>query len=147
MYALKPPTPNQPPVRAKRVVRRAQTKTRSHPYRAIAVETGAKLAVNVILSMVAVTALFQLVPYRSSQVGKIQELDAAVQSTQSRVQNVQTRFQNFFDPYQARENMQQLTDRIDPMRRKVIWKAPTATAPANTEVPIAPASPAEDNGQ
>lgn len=138
MYALKPPTTDQPPIRVRGVARKAQSRKRSHPYRAIAVETGAKLAVNVILSMVAVTALFQLLPYRASQVGKLQELDAAVQSTQGRVQNVQTRFQNFFDPYQARENMQQLTDRIDPMRRKVIWKAPTATVPANTEVPIAP---------
>lgn len=146
MYALKPPTPDQPPVRAKRVARRAKPSRRSHPHRAIAVETGAKLAVNVILSVVAVTALVQLMPYRSSQVGKIQELDAALKSTEFRVQNVQTRFQNFFDPYQARENMQQLTDRIDPMRRKVFWKAPAAPAPAKTEVPVAPV-PAADDGQ
>lgn len=141
MYALKPPQADQPPVRAKRVARKAKPRSRTHPYRAIAYETTAKLAVNVVLSVAAVAALVQLLPYRSSQVSKIQELDAALKSTENRVQTVQTRFQNFFDPYQARENMQQLTDRIDPMRRRVIWKAPTATPPAKTEVPVAPAQP------
>lgn len=141
MYALKPPKADQPPVRVKRVARKAAPGQRRHPYRAIAYETTAKLAVNIVLSVAAVTALFQLLPYRASQVGKIQELDAALKSTQHRVQGVQTRFQNFFDPYQARENMQQLTDRIDPMRRKVIWKAPTATPPAKTDMPVAPAKP------
>jgi len=141
MYALKPPNADQPPARGKRVARKVKSNQRSHPYRAIAYETTAKLAVNVVLSVAAIAALVQLLPYRASQVGKIQELDAAVKSTQNRVQTVQTRFQNFFDPYQARENMQQLTDRIDPMRRKVIWKAPTATAPTKTDMPVAPSKP------
>ncbi|MDX2229107.1 MAG: hypothetical protein NW220_05695 [Leptolyngbyaceae cyanobacterium bins.349] len=140
MYALKPPTPTQQPKQVNRVARKAKPRKSSHPYRAIAYETTAKLMVNVVLSVAAVTALAQLLPYRATQVGKIQELDAALKSTGERVQGVQNRFQNFFDPYQARENMQELTDRIDPNRRRIIWKsAPVITPPqstANTEIPI-----------
>ncbi|MDX2244427.1 MAG: hypothetical protein NW224_27450 [Leptolyngbyaceae cyanobacterium bins.302] len=138
MYALKPPQPDQSTIRVNRVARRAKPRKRSRPYQAIAFETTAKLVVNVVLSVAAVTALVKLLPYRSSQEGKIHELDAALQSTDHRVQNVQARFQNFFDPYQARENMQELTDRIDPNRRKVIWKAPATNAPVKPQAPVAP---------
>jgi len=139
MYALKPPTPTQLPVRVKRVVRKVKARKQSDPHRTIAYEVSAKLVVNVVLSMAAVTALVQLLPYRAAQVGKIQELDAALQSTDNRVEGVQARFQNFFDPYQARQNMQDLTDRIDPLQRRVIWKAPApATSPQKAAIPANP---------
>lgn len=136
MYALKTPKPSQPPVRVRRVARKTKPQSNSHPYQAIVFEATLKLTVNVVLSVAAITALAKLLPYYASQEGKLQELDAALQSTNSRVQNVQTRFQNFFDPYQARENMQELTDRIDPNRRRIIWKNP-----AVTDVPVKPPAP------
>ncbi len=139
MYALKQPKPSQLPQRSSRVSPKMRSRKKSHPYKAIAYETTAKLIVNVVLSTAAVAALVQLLPYRASQVGKIQELEAAVKSTHHRVQGVQTRFQNFFDPYQARENMQDLTDRVDPLRRRIIWKAPAATQPSIKAEP--PATP------
>lgn len=138
MYALKQPKPVQPPQRTPRVSPQARSRKRSHPHRAIAYETTAKLIVNVVLSVAAVSALVQLLPYRAAQEGKIQELEAAVKSTNQRVQGVQARFQNFFDPYQARENMQDLTDRIDPLRRRVIWKAPASNPPVQAQPPAAP---------
>lgn len=133
MYALKPQKTVQPPVRVRRVARKAKSQSQSHPYQAIAFETTLKLTVNVVLSVAAITALVKLLPYHASQEGKIQELDAALKSTNGRVQNVQTRFQNFFDPYQARENMQELTDRIDPNRRRIIWKTPTSSVPVQSQ--------------
>lgn len=145
MYALKPPKAPQPPVRANRVARKAKPRQQSQPYRAIAYETTAKLVVNVVLSIAAVTALVKLLPYRSSQEGKLHELDAALQSTTHRVQGVQSRFQNLFDPYQARENMQELTDRIDPNRRRIFWKTPAPAQPAKPAVaPPASIPPVRD---
>lgn len=139
MYALKTPKPVQPPVRSpqerqqeqqrRRSVQRVRVRQSQAPHRAIAYETAAKLMVNVVLSTVAITALVQLLPYRASQAGKIQELEATLQSTGDRVKSVRDRFQHFFDPHQARENMQELTDRIDPNRRRIIWKTPSPAVP------------------
>jgi hypothetical protein len=144
MYALKTPPPTQQPHQVKRVARKPKLRKHGHPYRAIAYETTAKLVVNVMLSVAAVTALVQLLPYRSAQEGKLQELDAALNSTGDRVQGVQSRFQNFFDPYQARENMQELTDRIDPNRRRILWKSPSA-ASAVAPAPVVPKAEAPDD--
>lgn len=126
MYALKPPSPPPQHRRVSRVTRQAKPRQRNS-HRAIAWETTAKLTVNIVLSVAAVTALAQLLPYRSSQEVKLQELDAAVQSTHGRVQREQAKFSYYFDPYHARENMQELTDRIDPLRRRIIWKASVTT--------------------
>jgi hypothetical protein len=105
---------------------KTRTRKKAKSYRAIAYETTAKLTVNIVLSIAAVGALFQLLPYRSSQEVKLQELQAAVKSTGSRVQQVQAKFSYYFDPSQARESMQELTGRIDPQRRQIVWKAPAA---------------------
>lgn len=132
MYALKPPTSSPKSARPLRVVPKAKAKIKVKPrrkakhYRAIACETTAKIIVNTVLSIAAIGALFQLLPYRSSQEIKLQELQAAVKSTGSRVQQVQSKFSYYFDPSQARESMQELTGRIDPQRRQIVWKAPVA---------------------
>ncbi|MBM0741456.1 hypothetical protein JOY44_07485 [Phormidium sp. CLA17] len=132
MYALKPPTPTPQSARPLRVVPKARAKAKprrkTKPYRAIACETVAKITVNAVLSIAAIGALFQLLPYRSSQEIKLQELQAAVKSTGSRVQQVQSKFSYYFDPSQARESMQELTGRIDPQRRQIVWKAPAPAA-------------------
>ncbi|NJP10503.1 MAG: hypothetical protein HC866_14355 [Leptolyngbyaceae cyanobacterium RU_5_1] len=129
MYALKPPSKsNLQPVRPIRVSSHAKPSQRTYPYQAIAYETTAKLAVNIVISMASVVALVHLLPHLSSQEAKLQELQAAVKSTGERVQGVQSKFGNLFDPYQARENMQELTDRIDPMRRQVVLKDPVSTS-------------------
>jgi hypothetical protein len=134
MYALKPPTPKPQSATPLRVVpkapakRKAKPRKKTKPYRAIACETAAKLTVNVVLSIAAIGALFQLLPYRSSQEIKLQELQAAVKSTGKRVQQVQSKFSYYFDPSQARESMQELTGRIDPQRRQIVWKAPAPAA-------------------
>ncbi|PZV11109.1 MAG: hypothetical protein DCF22_15220 [Leptolyngbya sp.] len=134
MYALKPPTPKHQSARPLRVVPKAKAKIKTKlrkkakPYRAIAYEAAAKLTVNVVLSIASIGALFQLLPYRSSQEIKLQELQAAVKSTGNRVEQVQSKFSYYFDPSQARESMQELTGRIDPQRRQIVWKAPAPDA-------------------
>jgi hypothetical protein len=132
MYALKPsPHRNSQPARQpakprRRVKPKVKLQRKSAPHRVIAYETTAKLAVNFTLSMAAIVALVQLLPYHSSQDVKLQELQAAVKLTGDRVQRVQSKFNNYFDPSQARENMQELTDRIDPSRRQIVWQTPAA---------------------
>ncbi len=135
MYALKPSKPTTvQPSRGRRVASRAKSRKRPTPYQAIVYETAAKLAVNMVLSAAAIVTLAHLLPYRSAQEGKLQELNAAVKTQGDRVQRVQSKFSYYFDPNQARESMQELTDRIDPSRRQIIWKDP-ASKPATTTQP------------
>lgn len=127
MYALKPTKPTtMQPGRGRRVAPRAKSRKRQAPHQAIVYETTAKLAVNVVLSVAAVVTLAHLLPYKSAQEVKLQELNAAVKTTGDRVQRVQSKFSYYFDPNQARESMQELTDRIDPSRRQIVWKEPAS---------------------
>lgn len=125
MYALKPSKPTHvQPSRGRRVASRAKAHRRPNHHKAIAYEMTAKLTVNVVLSVTAVVTLAHLLPYRSAQEVKLQELNAAVRTTGDRVQRVQSKFSYYFDPSQARESMQELTDRVDPLRRQIVWKEP-----------------------
>lgn len=124
MHALKPSyLPPQPPRRA-RMVPRAKTKQRQHPYRAVVIESTVRLSVNVVLSMVAVSALTQLLPYQSSQAARLQELQVTVRSTGDRVQRVQNNFRQYFDPYQTEANMQAQSHRLGVQQRRLIWSEP-----------------------
>jgi hypothetical protein len=141
MYALKPPKPTPvQPGRGRRVASKPKSSKRPATHRAIAYETAAKLAVNVVLSVAAVVTLAHLLPYRSAQTVKLQELNAAVKTTGDRVERVQSKFSYYFDPGQARESMQELTDRIDPSRRQIVWKEAT-------DQPAAPQPKAADPNQ
>ncbi|MCL6433351.1 MAG: hypothetical protein K6T90_03905 [Leptolyngbyaceae cyanobacterium HOT.MB2.61] len=124
MYAYQLPEPNPKFTRRPRRVPRTTPRKRSNPYRAIALETGIKLAVNMVLSAVAITALVKLLPYRAAQEAKLKELDVAVESTNRRVGQVQASFKQYFDPAQARALMQQTTNRIDPSQRQIILQPP-----------------------
>jgi uncharacterized membrane protein YhiD involved in acid resistance len=88
------------------------------------IESTVKLSVNVTLSMVAISALTQLLPYRSSQMTKLQELQVTVQTTDERVQRVQARFNQSFDPSQIDANMQAQTNRIGAQQRRIVWSQP-----------------------
>lgn len=142
MYATKPSQPLSLPSRRPR--RSPHTKARRRGlYQRMAYETSARLVVNVVMSCVAVSALVHLMPYRSSQDVRLQELQVAVKSTGERVQRVQSSFNYFFDPSQARSIMEQQSNRIDPLRRPVIWQQ--ANQPTQPMTPSA--APATDNGE
>ena len=99
---------------------RVQKQRRSEPYRAIALETFAKLAVNVTLSIAAVAALVQLLPYHFSTQTKLREIREEVKQTQARVNGLQNEFKGAFDPQQAKSVMQQQSYRVDPARRQIV---------------------------
>ncbi|WP_421657099.1 hypothetical protein [Leptothermofonsia sp. ETS-13] len=124
MYAYQLPQPDPKFTRRPRRAPHTTPRKRQSPYRAIAVETGIKLAVNVLLSAVAISALVRLLPYRAAQESKLKELSVAVESTNKRVSQVQANFRQYFDPTQARALMQQTTNRIDPSQRQIILQPP-----------------------
>jgi hypothetical protein len=124
MHALKPSyLPPQPPKRA-RTVPRAKAKQRQHSYRPLVIEATVRLSVNVVLSTVAFSALTQLLPYRSSQAARLQELQVTVKSTDERVQRVQDNFRQYFDPYQTKANMQAQSHRLGTQQRRIVWSEP-----------------------
>ncbi|MBW4470714.1 MAG: hypothetical protein KME45_09950 [Stenomitos rutilans HA7619-LM2] len=128
MHALKPSyLPPQPPKRV-RTVSRSKIKQQRRPYRAVVIESTVKLSVNVTLSMVAISALTQLLPYRASQATKLQELQVTVRSTGERVQRVQERFNQYFDPAQTDANMQAQSNRIGTQQRRIVWSQPARPA-------------------
>ncbi len=100
--------------------RRTHQPRRSKPYKAIAIETFAKLAVNVTLSIAAVTALVQLLPYHFSTQAKLREIREEVKQTQARVNGLQNEFKRAFDPQQAKTVMQNNSYLVDPTRINVV---------------------------
>ncbi|PSB28429.1 hypothetical protein [Stenomitos frigidus] len=124
MHALKPSyLPPQPPKRS-RTVPRTKAKSRQHPHRPLAIEATVRLSVNVVLSTVAISALTQLLPYRSSQIDRLQELQAALKSMDERVQQVKSNFEQYFDPYRTEANMQAQSHRIGAQQRRIVWREP-----------------------
>lgn len=115
--------PSKHPLEApdtRRRTRRSHQRRYSKPYRAIALETCAKLAVNITLSVAAVTALVQLLPYHLSTQAKLREIREDVKQTQARVNGLQNEFKGAFDPQQAKTVMQQQSYRVDPARRQIV---------------------------
>lgn len=82
------------------------------------------LAVNLLLSATAVVALTQLIPYQKSQQEKLQEMQSQVKVAQGQVSQVKEQFDRNFDPQQARQIMQEQTNRIDPQQRHIILVHP-----------------------
>lgn len=122
MHALKPSYLPPQPLRPSRTVPRHKVKIKQRPYRAVLVEATVKLSVNVVISAVAIGALAQLLPYRSSQAAKLQELQVTVKATKDRVQRTENKFNQYFDPYQTDANMQAQSNRIGAQQRRIVWR-------------------------
>lgn len=118
MNAIQQSQPHLQPAESRRVA--ARKRQQRHPYRAVAVETTAKLAVNVVLSAAAITALVQLLPYHMSQQTKLREINSEVKQTEKRVNRLQSDFSRYFDPRQAKTVMQEQSHRVDPSQRQVV---------------------------
>lgn len=118
------PQLSRPPLQPetqRRVGRRTQHSRRSRPYKALAWETTAKIAVNITLSVAAVTALVQLLPYHFSVQAKLQDIRKEIKQTQSRVARLQSDFNQAFDPESAKAIIQKQTPLVDPTRRQIVF--------------------------
>lgn len=100
--------------------RRSSSRQRSYPHQALAAETGVKLAVNMVLSVCATSALIQLWPHYRAVQEKLQEIQAEVNLTQGRVNQSRSDFNRYFDPNEAQSVMQEQSNRVDPKQRPVI---------------------------
>lgn len=127
MNAIQPSRPPLQPVEPRRVAPQKRQRRRRHPYRILAVENTAKLAVNIVFSVLAVSALVQLVPYLYVQQEKLQEIRSEVNQVDGRVNRLRTDFSRYFDPQQAKSIMQEQSERVDPKQRQVILVDKTKT--------------------
>ncbi|MFM9264304.1 hypothetical protein [Tychonema sp. BBK16] len=124
MQAIQPTVTPVTPLRtvknSPRVAYSTSSRSRSYPHQTLAAEAGVKLAVNIVLSVCATSALIQLWPHYRAVQEKLQEIQAEVNLTQKRVNQSRSDFNRYFDPSQAKTVMQEQSNRVDPQQRAVI---------------------------
>jgi hypothetical protein len=106
---------------------RQEARQQSRPapgQQAIAAEATTKLFANALLSVIAVVALFKLLPYNLSQQKSLDDLQSKVVEVEKRVDVLQSDFNHHFDPKQARLVMQEESTRVDPGQRQIVWLKP-----------------------
>ena len=122
MNAIRPSKSQTRPGESRRVAPEKKSRPRPrHPHRLIALETTAKLTVNILISTAAVAALVQLLPYQWLQQQKLHEINAEVSQLEGHVNHLRSDFNRYFDPQQAKNIMQEQSHRVDPTQRQVIW--------------------------
>ena len=120
MNAFPSSRPPLQPEPKRRVVPRPKRHLRQRSYQVMAIETTAKITVNLLMSVAATSALVQLLPYHWLQQEKLREISTEVKLMEGRVDNLQTEFSRNFDPRQAKSIMQQQAYRFDPNQRQVV---------------------------
>ncbi len=122
MNAIRPSKYETRPVESRRVAPQKKSRPRPRrPHRLIALETTAKLTVNVLISTAAVAAIGQLLPYQWLQQQKLHEINAEVSQLEGHVNRLRSDFNRYFDPQQAKNIMQEQSHRVDPTQRQIIW--------------------------
>lgn len=99
-------------------------------HRAIARESGIKLAVNALLGITAVVTLVKLLPINAAQQDKLTVLRTEVTSAQQRVDQLESSFSRYFDPQQTRRVMQEQGNWLNPHQVQIIWvgRSPTESS-------------------
>jgi len=120
MNAIQPSRPPLQPIQKRRVVPRPKRHLRQRSYQVMALESTAKIAVNLLVTGVAASALAQLLPYHWLQQGKLREISTEVKLMEGRVNGLQAEFGRNFDPQQTKTIMQQQGYRFDPSQRRVV---------------------------
>jgi hypothetical protein len=121
MNASQPSRPPLQPIPKRRVIPRPKRHLRQRSYQVMALETTAKIAVNLAISAAAVSALIQLVPYYSMQQDRLREVRTEVKLMEERVDGLQKEFNRNFDPHQANSIRQQQAYRFDPNQLPVVF--------------------------
>lgn len=87
----------------------------------VATEITIKLAVNGILSAVALFTLFKLIPYQWSQQAQLKEIRVEVEETEKRVSQLRDDFRHNFDPHKINKVMEEQSPRLHPTQRRIFW--------------------------
>ncbi len=122
MNAVQPssrPELQQPP-RKRSGVPRPKRHLRQRSYRIMALETTAKIGVNIAISVAVISALSHLLPYHWSQQEKLRTIRTEVKLMETRVNTLQTEFNRNFDSGQRRKIMQEQGNRFDPNQRQLV---------------------------
>ncbi len=121
MNAIQPSRPPLQPIQKRRVVPRPKRHLRQRSYQVMALEGTAKIAVNLVITAVAASALLQLLPYHWLQQEKLREIGTEVKLMEGRVNSLQAEFSRNFDPRQAQSIMQEQSYRFDPNQRRIAF--------------------------
>ncbi|KAB8314038.1 hypothetical protein SD81_039130 [Tolypothrix campylonemoides VB511288] len=121
MNAFQPSRPPLQPIQQRRVTPRPKRRLRQRSYQVMAVETTAKIAVNLVISTAAISALIQLLPEHWSQQDKLRAISIDVKQMEERVYKLQAEFSRSFDPRQAKMIMQEQGYRFDPNQRQIVF--------------------------
>ncbi|HLP89115.1 MAG TPA: hypothetical protein VK184_11065 [Nostocaceae cyanobacterium] len=119
LQTSRPPLQPQP-TEKRRTTPRPKRNLRQRSYQVMAMEATAKIAVNMVIASVAVSALTQLLPYHWLQQEKLRQISTEVNVMEGRVNNLQAEFSRNFDPRQTKTIMQQQTHKFDPSQRPII---------------------------
>ncbi|AFY31895.1 hypothetical protein [Calothrix sp. PCC 7507] len=120
MNAIQPTRPPLQPIQKQRVTPRPKRHLRQRSYQIMALETTAKIAVNLAVSAAAISALVKLLPYHWLQQERLREIRTEVKQMEGRVNILQTEFSRNFDPQQNKVIMQQQAYRFEPNQRPVV---------------------------
>ncbi len=134
MNAIQPSRPPLQPIQKRRVIPRPKRHLRQRSYQVMALESTAKIAVNLVVTAVAASALAQLLPYHWSQQGKLREISTEVKLMEGYVNGLQTEFSRNFDPQQTKSIMQQQGYRFDPSQRRVVLMNPDRREDEQTDL-------------
>ncbi|WP_251955339.1 slr1601 family putative cell division protein [Nostoc commune] len=124
MNAIQPSRPPLQPIQKRRVISRPKRHLRQRSYQVMALESTVKIAVNVVITAVAASALAQLLPYHWLQQAKLREISTEVKLMEGHVNSLQTQFSRNFDPQQTKSIMQEQGYRFDPSQRQVVLVNP-----------------------
>ncbi|MCC5604554.1 hypothetical protein [Nostoc favosum] len=133
MNAIQPSRPPLQPIQKRRVIPRPKRHLRQRSYQVMALESTAKIAVNLVITAVAASALSQLLPYHWSQQEKLREISTEVKLIEGHVNDLQTQFSRNFDPQQTKSIMQEQGYRFDPSQRRVVLMNPDRLEDQQTE--------------
>ncbi|MDZ7950312.1 hypothetical protein [Nostoc sp. DedQUE09] len=120
MNAIQPSRPPLQPIQKRRVISRPKRHLRERSYKVMALESTAKIAVNLVITAVAASALTQLLPYHWLQQEKLREMSTEVKLMEGHVNGLQTEFSRNFDPQEAKIIRQRQGYRFDPSQRQIV---------------------------
>jgi hypothetical protein len=89
------------------------------------IEVSARLAINGLLSVAALAALGQLVPYSRTQAQRLAQVNEAIETAEASNTKLKSEFGRYFDPAQASRLMQEYSGYKSPQERRVVWTDPT----------------------
>lgn len=116
-----------------------QRAARTARFRALGWEMTGRLAVNLVLTLVAFSALVKLIPYHQTQRQVLQEVETSLKATEAQNRRLRADFTRYFDPAQTSQVLQENGARESERHVPIVWvdKLPPSAEPPSTENPAA----------